>query len=160
MIDNPGKEEGGDELEHLDVQKTIARCDELSLLGQYKSALDLLGPLIEDSNLAPRELVQVLRATAHVFVLRGYPRIAKECLENALGLPSDQLEKQQLLMLNVHHAFIAVVGCGEELPSDECLRQARDWLESLEVVGALESQAVSLANVQYFSCSSASLILL
>jgi hypothetical protein len=146
MIDELGKDRRRDNLEHHNVQSIIARCDELSLLGQYKSALDLLGPLIDDSTLTAREILDVLRATAQVFVLRGYPRAAKECIEKALGLPSDKLDKHQLLVLNIHNAFITIVGCGEELENDECLCQGRYWLESLETFDAFERQAVSFAN--------------
>jgi tetratricopeptide (TPR) repeat protein len=150
-MDDFDKNEGRDDLQHHNAQSILPRCDELSLLGQYKSALDLLSPLIEDSTLTAAEMLDVLRATAQVFVFRGYPRIAKECLEKALSLLSDQLDKHQLLLLKVHHAFITIVGCGEELANDEFLLQARELLEILETFDAFDRQAVSLANTQRIS---------
>jgi hypothetical protein len=149
MSDDLNKEESGDGLELHNVQIILAQCEELSLLGQYKAALDLLGPLTDDLTLRTSEMVDVLRATSQIFVLRGYPQTAKECIQNALTLDHSQLEKHQILALNVHHAFITIVACGEELENDECLHQAEEWLKSLKTLDAFNREAVSSINANF-----------
>ena len=143
MSDNLNEEESGDMLKLHNVQSVLGHCEELSLLGQYKAALDLLGPLIDDSTLTTCEMLDVLRATGQILVLRGYPQIAKECIKKALTLDHNQLENHQILALNVHHAFITIVACGEELENEKCLHQAEEWLKTLKTFDAFNREAVS-----------------
>ena len=114
----------------------IARSDDLMLLGDYDAALAKLESLRTDSPCTIEQNREVLRAKARIWVARGYPQRAKECMRNACGLPREMMNRQQILILDVHAAFVTVVACGEELENDEILFQARKLLSHM---GALET---------------------
>ena len=119
---------------HFDA--TIARSDELMLLGDYDAALVILESLRSNSPCTTEQNREVLRAKARIWVARGYPLRAKECMRNACDLPREMMNRQQNLILDVHAAFVTIVACGEELENDEILFQARELLSHM---GALES---------------------
>ena len=120
----------------------IARSDELMLLGDYDAALSILESLERDSPCTIEQNREILRAKARTWVARGYPQRAKECMREACALPREALNQQQILILEVHAAFVIIVACGEEPEDDEVLFQARELLCPMPALTSFSPEAV------------------
>ena len=120
----------------------IAHSDGLMLLGDYDAALAILDSLGTDSPCTIEQNREVLRAKARIWVARGYPQRAKECIWKACALPREKMNRQQILILEVHAAFVTIVACGEELEHDDALFQARELLSPMRALTSFSFEAV------------------
>lgn len=125
---------------HLDG--AIARSDQFTLLGDYDAALAMLESLGTDSPCSTEQNRRILRAKARTWVARGYPQRAKECMRKACDLPREEMNEQQILILEIHDAFVTIVACGEELENDEILSQARKLLSTMGALISLSTEVV------------------
>ena len=120
----------------------ITRSDELMLLGDYDAALAILESLGIESPCTIEQDREVLRAKVRTWVARGYAQRAKECMRKACALPREKMNRLQILILEVHAAFVTIVACGEEVEDDEVLLQARELLSPMQALTSFSIEAV------------------
>ena len=52
------------------------------------------------------------------------------------------MNEQQILILEIHDAFVTIVACGEELENDELLSQVRKLLSTMGALISFSTDAV------------------
>ena len=63
-------------------------------------------------------------------------------MRKACALPREKMDQLQILILEVHAAFVTIVACGEEVEDDEVLLQARELLCPMQAPRSFNFDAV------------------
>ena len=63
-------------------------------------------------------------------------------MRQACALPREKMNRLQILILEVHAAFVTIVACGEEVEDDEVLLQARELLSPMQALTSFSTEAV------------------
>ncbi|KAH6659447.1 CHAT domain-containing protein [Truncatella angustata] len=124
------------------VAAAISSSAHWTLLGRFDDAMIAL-ERCQDEDTLICEKIELFRAAARVSVSRGYPLQAKELLEKALELLA-QHSPNSGLALKVHVAYVTVVACGQPWTENVVLKQAQDYLDSLEGINNHDSNDIEM----------------
>ncbi|KAI1378962.1 CHAT domain-containing protein [Hypoxylon crocopeplum] len=112
------------------IDRAISHSRDLTLLGDFDRALAALDIAAAANDVPDGDKVRVYRAAARVFMRRGFPTLAKEWLEKAAAIAPRSLSRTECLALDVHKAYISIVGCGGQDDGDASILEAQEYLDS------------------------------
>ncbi|KAK4459810.1 CHAT domain-containing protein [Cladorrhinum samala] len=119
-----------------DIASAITAARDQSLLSHFDEALATLDAASDLENISNADLIRLHRAASRILMRRGFPILAKDCLDKAAAIPLLHVSRTEQLALGVQRAYVSVVGCtgeiGSEDDDDAALRDAREHLESLD----------------------------
>jgi len=117
-----------------EIAQATLRCRELTLVNHYDEALSILDNLIERADIHPTDKIELYRAAARTLFARGFPIVAKDCIQKALGCFAEYPVDNIRLPLLVHNALVTIVGCGNDLNDDGCLTEVETLLSSRNAI--------------------------
>jgi hypothetical protein len=117
-----------------EIAQATLHCRELTLVCHYDKALSILDTLIERADIHPTDKIELYRAAARTLFARGFPVVAKDCIQKALGCFAEHPVDNIRLPLLVHNAFVTFVGCGDDLNDDGCLSEVETLLASRNAI--------------------------
>lgn len=119
-----------------DIASAITAARDQSLLGNFDEALTILDAASDLENISDADRIGLYRAASRILMRRGFPILAKDCLDKAAAIPTLHVSRTEQLVLGVHRAYVSVAGCTEETGNedddDAALTKAWEHLESLD----------------------------
>ncbi|KAK4225994.1 CHAT domain-containing protein [Podospora fimiseda] len=118
------------------ITNAITTARDQSLLGNFDQALATLDAASDLEGISDGDTIRLYRAASRVLMRRGFPIVAKDCLDKAAVIPTLQVSRNEQLLLALQRIYVSVVGCGEDTDAeddnDPVLVQTGDHLESLD----------------------------
>jgi hypothetical protein len=97
------------------ISRAVLCSRDQALLGDFDGALLTLDKASEIGGISDADKIQLHREAARVLMRRGFPLLTKDCLDQAIAIPTQPDDSTKRLSLLVHRSYISSVGCGDEL---------------------------------------------